>query len=81
MSAQAYESDVTLATNAILFTSKESKVINILEKEGYIVPIPSSSDVYKAGMFIKNILPQMCFTNYEWHLHFNGKFLEGEKQI
>ena len=58
--------------------------MDILKKDGYTMPTPSQSVLYKALYKGAETLPKLfkdCLSNYEWYLHYDGKHLEGEKQV
>lgn len=77
-------SAVKLVRQARLSTKNASKVLHILNNEGHGVPTPSQSGVYKAlykeaEVISKNFKESL--KNEQWCLHFDGKNLEGERQV
>jgi hypothetical protein len=78
------KSAVRLVTKAHLSTHNASKVLKILDDDGYTVPLPSQSGVHKALYKEAKLLSQHfreCLKSDEWCLHFDGKHLDGEKQV
>jgi len=77
-------SAVSLVRKGKLSTKNASQVLHILKNDGHDVPAPSQSGVYKAVYKESRLLIQHMketLKNYEWCLHFDGKNLDGEKQV
>ena len=58
--------------------------MDILKQVGYTMSMPSQSGMYKVLCNEAESLSEhfkVCLCNYEWCLHFDGKHLEGEKQV
>ena len=75
---------VKLVRKANLSTNKTCKVLKILNEGSSNIDTPSQSGVYKATFKEAELLRlqfKNSLKNFDWCIHFDGKKLDGEKQV